>query len=98
MFTLREFFAQSLILVKMSRKTWATGQKGLLILYLSQNSKYTLLSPFFNFELFIFENEIQIDVCLLLSREGGALKTRSQRDNNNKTQKLKMSKHFSMYF
>ena len=59
----------------------------LLILYLSHKNVFCFH--------FVIAN---LDVCLLLSREGGAPKTRSKRNNNNKTQKLKMSKHFSMYF
>ena len=61
------FSPQSLIFVKMSRKTWTTGQKGLLILLPVTKYTHFYLNHFFNFELFIFENEIKIDVCLLLS-------------------------------
>ena len=59
-----------------------------------------LLIPYLSHKnVFCFHFVIaNLDVCLLLSREGGAPKTRSKRNNNNKTQKLKMSKHFSMYF
>ena len=40
-------------------------------------TKYTLLAHFFNFELFIFENEIKIGVCLLLSSEGAPKKLKA---------------------
>jgi len=49
-------------------------------LYVSKRqpvTKYTLLAHFFNFELFIFENEIKIGVCLLLSREGAPKKLKA---------------------
>ena len=40
-------------------------------------TKYTLLAHFFNFELFIFENEIKFGVCLLLSSEGAPKKLKA---------------------
>ena len=78
------FSPQSLIFVKMSRKTWTTGQKGLLILLPVTKYTHFYLNHFFNFELFIFENEIKIDVCLLLSFSHFFLSTEGAQNNNNK--------------
>ena len=77
------FSPQSLIFVKMSRKTWTTGQKGLLILLPVTKYTHFYLNHFFNFELFIFENEIKIDVCLLLSFSHFFLSTEGAENNNN---------------
>ena len=77
------FSPQSLIFVKMSRKTWTTGQKGLLILLPVTKYTHFYLNHFFNFELFIFENEIKIDVCLLLSFSHFFLSTEGAQNNNN---------------
>ena len=67
----------------MSRKTWTTGQKGLLILLPVTKYTHFYLNHFFNFELFIFENEIKIDVCLLLSFSHLFLSTEGAENNNN---------------
>ena len=101
LFTLPEFFRpKSNFGSNVEKNVDKTGQKGLLILYLIHWYTDTHFCLPFSILSCLFSKTKYKSMFVYFSaeREGGALKTRSQRDNNNKTQKLKMSKHFSMYF